>query len=391
MKRNKKRSMKHILQLRFVAMATLSAAVLLCMIDGIVLLRSYGQIVEKADYLIRTIRTDPYSEDVGDAHYFTVFLSKKEQRVDLSHTSFMREDAAVALGRRALKAEKQQGFLDGYRFSVERQENGASILFLSRRLPLETFQETQRLLIAVSLTGLGLTAAVLALLSGKVVAPIVEAGEKQKEFITSASHALKTPVAVILGDAQLLQMEHEGNEWLMDIEKQAKRLVEMTRSLVTLARCDEGLRQDSFIEFPLSDVAQDAADSFQSIAASRELSFEVDISPNIGYFGDEKALREMLTILLDNACRYCPGGGSVRFTLKKKRRGIVIVVENTAENIHEEELSRFTERFYRGSTAGSTSGSGLGLSIAQSVARRHRGRLSITAPTGQSIRVWVVL
>ena len=66
-------------------------------------------------------------------------------------------------------------------------------------------------------------------------------------------------------------------------------------------------------------------------------------------------------------------------------------MENTAENVHEEELSRFTERFYRGSTAGSTPGSGLGLSIAQSVARRHRGRLSITAPTGQSIRVWVVI
>lgn len=393
MRRERKRSLRRELQIRFVLLATLAAAILLSMVVGVALLRSYGQIVKKADHLLEVLQGDKDSPELGDARYFTVDLSPEEHRAsaDLTHTGLMREKSAVDMGHQVLKAGKTQGFLEGYRYTVLRRADGIHILFLSRKLPLEAFRDTRRVLLTVSLLGLLAAAAVLALLSGRVVAPLVEADEKQKEFTTSASHALKTPVAVILGDAQLLQMEYEGNEWLIDIEKQAKRLTEMTQSLVTLSRCDEGVRKGSFLEFPISDVAQDVADSFQSLAENRALSFEVNVFPNLGYCGDEKALREMLTILLDNAFRYCPDGGNVAFTLEKKHRGLSLTVENTAENIRQEELSHFTDRFYRGSTAGSTPGSGLGLAIAQSIVQRHRGKLTVSAPDKQKIRICVTL
>lgn len=393
MRRERKRSLRRELQIRFVLLATLAAAILLSMVVGVALLRSYSQIVKKADHLLEVLQGDKDSPELGDARYFTVDLFPEAHRAsaDLTHTGLMREKSAVDMGRQVLKAGKTQGFLEGYRYTVLRRADGIHILFLSRKLPLEAFRDTKRVLLTVSLLGLLAAAAVLALLSGRVVAPLVEADEKQKEFTTSASHALKTPVAVILGDAQLLQMEYEGNEWLIDIEKQAKRLTEITQSLVTLSRCDEGVRQGSFLEFPISDVAQDVADSFRSLAENRALSFEVNVFPNLGYCGDEKALREMLTILLDNAFRYCPDGGNVAFTLEKKHRGLSLTVENTAENIRQEELSHFTDRFYRGSTAGSTPGSGLGLAIAQSIAQRHRGKLTVSAPDKQKIRICVTL
>ncbi len=393
MRQEKKRSLRRELQVRFVLLATLAAAVLLSVVVGVALLRSYGQIVKKADHLLEVLWGDNDSPELGDARYFTVDFSPAEHRVsaDLTHTELLREKSAVDMGRQVLKAEKTQGFLEDYRYAVLRQNDGIHILFLSRKLPLEAFRDTKRVLLGTSVLGLLAAAAVLSLLSGRVVAPLMEASEKQKEFITSASHALKTPVAVILGDAQLLQMEYGGNEWLLDIEKQAKCLAEMTKALVTLSRCEEGTRQGSFLEFPISDVAQDVADSFQSMAANRALGFEVNVFPNLGYCGDEKALREMMTILLDNAFRYCPNGGNVTFTLEKKHRGLSLIVENTAENIRQEELSHFTDRFYRGSTSGSTPGSGLGLAIAQSIAQRHRGRLTVSTPDGQKIRICVTL
>ena len=99
----------------------------------------------------------------------------------------------------------------------------------------------------------------------------------------------------------------------------------------------------------------------------------------------------MLTILLDNAFRYCPAGGSVSLILEKMRRTTAITVQNTADNIRREELPHFTERFYRGSTSGGTSGSGLGLAIAQAIVQRHRGRLTVTAPAEREIAICVTL
>ena len=393
MKREKNRGLQRALQVRFVLLATLSAALLVGSIVGIVLLRSYGQIVKKADHLLELIQTSPNSPEIGDAHYFSVLVSYGTRTVsaDLSHTSFVREWTAVSMGRQVLKNGKVRGFLEGYRFCVMKSAEGAEILFLSRRLPLETFRNTEKLLIWVSILGILGTAAILALLSGRIVAPLVEAKERQKRFVTSASHGLKTPVAVILGDTQLLQMEMPENEWLNDIEKQAKRLTEMTQSLVTLARWDEGGQPGSRIAFPISDVAEDIAASFRAIAENRGLPFQVRIARNLSYCGDEKALREMMTVLLDNAFRYCPEDGCVGFALEKRYKGVALTVRNTADNVKKEELPHFTERFYRGSTAENTQGSGLGLAIVQSIVRQHHGKLTVDAPSERESESRVIL
>lgn len=393
MKQKKQRALKCTLQIRFVLLAALAAALLLGSIVGIVLLRSLGQIERKADHLLEVIRTAPDSAELGDARFITVTLSPADRSAsaDLSHATLTREKAAIELGRKALKTGKQQGFLEDYRYSVVRNGDAVSVYLLSRRLPLETYRDTRRLLLTVSLAGLSLTVAVLVLLSGRVVAPVADAHEKQKAFVTSASHALKTPVAVILGDTQLLQMELPDNEWICDIEKQANRLTDMTRSLVTLSRWDEGSAQSVMLDFPISDLAEDVAASFRGMTAGRNLVFETDITPGLSYRGDEKALREMMTILLDNAFRYCPDSGTISFRLEKQHRNLRLCVTNSARDIRKEELCRFTERFYRGSTAGETSGSGLGLSIAQSIVRKHRGKLTVTAPNDKEISIQILL
>ena len=393
MKQKKRHVLKRTLQIRFVLLAALAATLLLGSIVGIVLLRSLEQIERKADHLLVVIRTAPDSAELGDARFITVTLSPADRSAsaDLSHTTLTQEKAAIELGRKALKTGKQQGFLDDYRYSVVRNGDTISIYLLSRRVPLETYRDTRRLLLTVSLAGLSLTVAVLALLSGRVVAPVAEAHEKQKTFVTSASHALKTPVAVILGDTQLLQIELPDNEWICDIEKQANRLTDMTRSLVTLSRWDEGSAQSVMLDFPISDLAEDIAASFRGMTAGRSLTFETDIAPGLSYRGDEKALREMMTILLDNAFRYCPDSGTISFRLEKQHRNLRLCVTNSARDIHKEELCRFTERFYRGSTAGETSGSGLGLSIAQSIVRKHRGKLTVTAPNDKEISIQILL
>lgn len=393
MKQDRTPSLKRSLQIRFVLLSVLVAAVLLGAIVCVVLLRSYSQITQKADHLLELIDREPTAPELADTHYFTVTLDPQTHtaRADLSHTGYMQEPLALNLGRQALGAGFEQGYLHGYRYAVTRGPQGVRVLFLSRKLPLETFRDTRNLLIGFCISGLVLCAGLLCLVSGRVVAPIAAAHEQQKAFVSSASHALKTPVAVILGDAQLLQMEYADNEWLRDIEKQAKRLTEMTQSLVTLARWEEGKSQGCFLRFPISDTVEDVAASYQAIALGRALDFGLCITPGLSYRGDEKALRELMTVLLDNAFRYCSAGGSVSLALEKRRLGLCLEVRNTAENVHPEELPHFTERFYRGSTAGSVSGSGLGLAIALSIVQRHHGKLTVTSPGPREIVVTVIL
>lgn len=393
MKQDRTPSLKRSLQIRFVLLSVLAAAVLLGAIVCVVLLRSYSQITQKADHLLELIDREPTAPELADTHYFTVTLDPQTHtaRADLSHTGYMQEPLALNLGRQALGAGSEQGYLRGYRYAVTRGPQGVRVVFLSRKLPLETFRDTRNLLIGFCISGLVLCAGLLCLVSGRVVAPIAAAHEQQKAFVSSASHALKTPVAVILGDAQLLQMEYADNEWLRDIEKQAKRLTEMTQSLVTLARWEEGKSQGCFLRFPISDTVEDVAASYQAIALGRALDFGLCITPGLSYRGDEKALRELMTVLLDNAFRYCSAGGSVSLALEKRRLGLCLEVRNTAENVHPEELPHFTERFYRGSTAGSVSGSGLGLAIALSIAQRHHGKLTVTSPGPREIVVTVIL
>lgn len=393
MKNEQTRSMKRTLQVRFVLLSTLAAAMLLALVVTISLLRSYGSICDRADHLIDTILEDPNSQEIGDARYFTVLLSPGGSgfSADLSHTSQLREKTAGGYAKQVMNSGKDSGFLEGWRYRVTRDVEGIHILFLSRKLPLEMFRDTREMLILVALGGTVLAGVVLTLVSGQVVAPLVEANEKQKAFITAASHELKTPLAVISADAQLLEMELEGNEWIKDIQSQTQRLTDMTRNLVYLSRCDEGIRQGSFIAFPISDVAEDVSVSYQNLAESKGIPFRLSIQPDLSCTGDEEALRQLMTILLDNAFRYCAIGGSIQMVLEEKQRKIHFSVTNSARNVAKEELSHFTDRFYRGSTSAGIPGSGLGLSIALAICQRHKGKLQVTSPTGENIRVTAVI
>ena len=391
MKQERKPSLMRSLRLRFVLLATLAAFLLLGLIDSVVLVHSYRQIARKADHLLELVETNPESPELGDSRYFSVTLYPTSRETDLSHTTLVQEKQALRLARQVSVSNTTAGFLECYRYRVVHRLGDTQILFLSRRLPLESFREIRNQLLLVSLTGLFLTAVILTLLSRRIVAPLVEANEKQKAFVTSASHALKTPVAAILGDAQLLQMDLEDNEWLQDIEKQAKHLAEMTQALVTLSRCDEGIRQGKMIFFPISDLAEDVLSSFRSLAEGSCRQLQVSVTPGLSYCGDEQALRELFTILLDNAFRYCPDTGSISFSLEKRHRGLLLTVRNSARNIRPEELSHFTDRFYRGSTSENIPGSGLGLAIAQSIVQRHGGKLTVSAPDHHQVAITIIL
>lgn len=388
-----KKSLKRRLQLRFVLLSFAALFILQSLIVGLSLWRNYLQITLKADRMIMTILSDPESSEVADTRYFTVSydLGSRTLVSDTSHTALISRSQAADYAKSVIADKTDKGYRENYRYLVHRGKNGITITFLSRTVALESFRNSAVSLLIISGIGIALMTAVLAAVSGKVVSPLVKNRQKQKEFITSASHELKTPLTVINADAQLLESEIGENEWISDILKQTEQMTEMTHRLVFLARAEEQNEQMVKIEFPISDIAEEVAGSYQAVAQNDGKTYAAKIEPNIGYCGDEKAIRELMTALLDNAFKYGSENGAVTVSLAAVGHGVRFSVENTVDKQRTADISHFTERFYRSDASDKVNGFGIGLSVAQAVCEVHRGKLTVELVGENRIKISALL
>lgn len=388
-----KNNMKHRLQFRFVLLSVSALVIMQTLIVAFCIFRNYQQITVKADHMILLTDTSPESPEVSGARYFIVVydFQNKTFETDLTHTSLVKRESAIEYAQKVIDQKADKGFIESYRYYVYRKKNSISITFLSRSLPLESFHNYSKTLILISGTGIVFMSGLLILFSGKIVKPLLQNHQKQKEFITSASHELKTPLTVINADAQLLESEIGENEWLSDIMEQTKRMAEMTHRLVYLAKAEE--QNDFFvkIDFPVSDLADEITQSYSSVANSQNKKYTVEIQKGISYCGDEKAIRELMTALLDNAFKYGTAEGDVIVKLAAERNGVSFCVENTVSGVDSGKIKNFTNRFYRADTSDKVKGFGIGLSIVEAVAEAHKGYLSVELIKENTIRFYVFL
>lgn len=374
-----KLSVKSKLQIRFILISFMSLVILQSLIVSVSVFRNYQLISIRADRMIMLTSKSPDSPELAGVVYFSseYFFKDKSFKTDLSHTSAITESSAIEYAKTILDKKTDKGYIDNYRYLVRRKKGSIQVIFLSRSVQLEAFHNNMETLITISVTGIAVMTLILILVSGKVVAPIVKNREKQKQFITSASHELKTPLTVIHADAQLLESDIGENEWLTDIIKQTDRMTEMTHRLVYLSRVEEQGGSFVKIDFPISDLAEDVAQSYRAVAQNQGKEYSVEIQKGLTCCGDEKAIRELMTALLDNAFKYSTADGHIGVKLYSDKHGICYSVENTVSDIDSEQTKKFTERFYRSDTSDKVKGFGIGLSIARAVAEGHKGKLSI--------------
>ena len=210
------------------------------------------------------------------------------------------------------------------------------------------------------------------------VKPVAENYEKQKQFITNAGHELKTPLAIISANTEVIETLHENNEWTQSIRHQVERLTGLVNDLITIARLDESAeRHDTVMQtFDLSAVMQNLAGDFRTVAEQQGKAFETDIAPEVSVSGNEKTLKELISILLDNAVKYCDEGGSIRAGLKQQKHSVCLTVSNS--HAEPTDCTRFFDRFYRADTSHNSekSGYGIGLSMAETIVRLHKGKIT---------------
>ncbi|MBR1811691.1 MAG: HAMP domain-containing histidine kinase [Clostridia bacterium] len=217
------------------------------------------------------------------------------------------------------------------------------------------------------------------------IKPIVTNMEKQKQFITNAGHELKTPLAIISANTEVMEMINGKNEWTESTIHQVKRLSGLVNNLITLARMEES---DDIVLHTVDFSAQalDVAESFKTVAAQQNKAYRYDIQPGITVKGDENLLHELVSILTDNAIKYCDADGNIAITLSYRNKGksVRLTVSNTyAEGAHVD-YSRFFERFYRQDDSHNSkkAGYGIGLSMAREIVSTCKGKISVDYKDG---------
>lgn len=290
-----------------------------------------------------------------------------------------------------LTKEHETGKLDGYLYLLRKSENGIRIYFLDYAPERDMSMHLYKNCFRIGLLGILIIFIPVILLSRWVTRPVKLAFDTQKQFITDASHELKTPLTIITTNAEVLEGSLAGNKWLNHILEQSDRMKTLINSLLDLARLDNYHNQQEFLNFDLSHAVRNTSLSFESLAYEYQKTYKTDIEPALQLHGNENAIRQLVTILLDNAFKYSDENGTITLRLSSRGDKKELLVHNTGNGIPLKEQQHIFERFYRKDTSRSrqSGGYGLGLSIAEAIVHAHKGHIRVKSD-GKSYTDFIV-
>lgn len=382
-------------------------------------------------------------ESQFDTRYFTVTINSKGdvENIDTSKIASVSSENAAQYAKKLWKSGKKgdgkNGFSESFKYLTVGEGGSTMYIFLSCQRELSTIRTYVLASVGISVFGLAVVFVMIYFFSGKILKPVSESYEKQKRFITDASHEIKTPLTIIDANTEVIEMIEGENEWTSSTRKQVARLTSLTEKLVFLSRMDEEATKLEMLEFSLSDAILDTAEPFKAIARTKGKKLTIDVTDGILYTGDEKTIRQLVSILLDNAMKYsgCSSASfekgninkknlnktnfnktnlnkttqtqndcvttinpapEIEISLKPSGKNRIITVWNTVDetaNIKKGRQDMLFERFYRTDTShnSKTGGFGIGLSAAHAIVKAHKGKITAESKDGRSIKFTIIL
>ena len=290
-------------------------------------------------------------------------------------------DALRDILSQCLEQNQTEGTVEDYHLRYLVEDNGLyrKLAFVDMSMEQATLARVIRSYLVIALAALLVLLGIAAAASRWVTRPVERAWRQQRQFLSDASHELKTPLTVILSNAELLEGEalpEKPARWSGNIRCEAEQMRTLVEQMLTLARADNGVRPAAMEPVNFSDVATECVLSFEPVAFEAGKPLEDHVAEDVTVTGDRDRLRHLISILLDNAVKYGAPGGTITLTLERTERQARLTVATPGDPIPPEHLPHLFERFYRAdSSRGEQSGFGLGLSIADTIAREHKGSL----------------
>ncbi len=332
----------------------------------------------------------PYS-----TRYFVVELKNNlVTKISTEHIAAVDNTKAFEYAH-AVYRQNEPGFgtIDIYRYYYTTDGHNSMIIFLDWQRDLARCLALAFISLFVSLITITVLAVMVYWLSKKAMKPVAASIEKQKQFITDASHELKTPLTIIAANAEVLEMCEGENEWITSIKNQTTRLSHLVKNLVELSKLNEMQDDKSRSSFNISLAFMETASNFETSAAVANKNFSYSATDDLQYYGNEAEIRQLITILCDNAIKYTDECGFIKMNLYKSGKSIILESYNTCEYIDPKTVSHLFDRFYRADSSRArdtkTGGYGIGLSIAQAIVHRHKGKIKVftSGTTGITFKI----
>ena len=388
------------LRIKFICTNMLIVLILLSIMLGLVLSFTRTRLENDSLQMLRSIATMPMmpfqpddrSNDVR-LPFFKLTLSKEGELISSEGGSYdlTDEQSLQELIDTVNSKGKEFGVIPEYqlRYLVRETPREKVIVFSDISSESRTLEHLFRNCLLIWLGGLALFFVVSILLSRWAVSPVEKAWEQQKQFVADASHELKTPLTVILTDTELLQSgtceEEDRSRFLESIHTMGEQMRGLVEELLSLTRADDQSAGKTWQKFDLSKCVTNAVLPFEPVFFEKGLSVDTDIEDSLCVKGNEKQLRQVTEILLDNAQKYCTPESETLVKLKRQGRNALLTVESCGEEIGKEEREKIFDRFYRMDKARSMNHSyGLGLAIAKQIAENHKGKIWVESAEGKN-------
>lgn len=386
------------LRIKFVVVIMVIVTVMLSLILGMIYYFTKANLENESITMMQAIAADPFQAGRPDSRsnevrlpYFMLQIGTRGDILttggyyDLSDQDFLKALIDISFESRA-----QTGIIEEYnlRFCRVVTPMGQRLVFSDITSERSTLRNLAQNCIIIGVLCFVAFLGISLLLAGWAVKPVEQAWIQQRQFVADASHELKTPLTVIMTNAELLQNpeydEAERAQFsgsLLTMSKQMRSLVER---LLELTRADNGQNKTVFSEFDYSSLAENTLLSFEAVFFEKGLSLSSRIQSGISLSGSEEQLRQVLEVLLDNAQKYANAGGSVEVRLQRAgKRRCLLSVSDPGDPLSKAELKDIFKRFYRADAARSRDGGfGLGLSIAERIVNDHHGRIWAESQNG---------
>ena len=302
--------------------------------------------------------------------------------VDTGEKDVYSEGKLTQIAEEILAAGKPSGRTGNLTYIVSSRPNYTLVAFMDNTVTEGSLNTLLHNMLWVGGAAIVVLFFISLLLSKRIIRPLEENDRRQKQFISDASHELKTPVAVIDTNAELLAREIGENEWLANIRYENERMGGLVRQLLDLSRAENTETPMEQVDFSRAVTGETLA--LETLAFDRGRVFRTDIEDGIALTGNKTQLSQLVSILLDNAIRHATGN-EIEISLKRQGHHAVLSVINDGEEILQDKLNHLFDRFYRVDEARSSEGQhyGLGLSIAKAVAEKHGGSISVSCHDGK--------
>ncbi len=360
--------------------------------SGYDILSEYYVLSSVSDFQKKHINDIP-PKTIDSIDYFVIMADTSGKFLDIFNNDEIENSLAQRYIDSILDDGAVSGMIESFQFCKSQKTNGTVFVFTDKSAEMNMLDRLIKTTILIGSVSFILLSVLVVFLSRKSIEPVQKAFEKQKQFISDASHELKTPLTIISANADVLAGEIGDNKWLNYIQSQAYRMSLLVNDLLNLTRLENNSADMTFSEFNLSQAVLNTALPFECQAFEAHKIFNVDVEKNITIVASERHCKQLFAIFIDNAIKHSDENGEIKVSLKKSGDKKIFSVYNTGSGIRDDEKEKIFERFYRSddSRSRSTGGYGLGLAIAKSIIDYHKFKLSVENIQGKYIKFIITM